>query len=87
MKATIRDWAPEIGLCRECMAEALLSDQTGATNWLRHPTTPREHDQLDWPTVVATRLAYREAASWHPYQERTADEPPPQVSGRADPHR
>lgn len=68
MKATIRDWAPEIGLCRGCMVEALLSDQTGATNWLRHPTTAKVRDLVDWPTVVATRIGYREAASWHPYQ-------------------
>ncbi|MFE9424164.1 hypothetical protein ACFYNO_14495 [Kitasatospora sp. NPDC006697] len=66
--ATFRDWTPEIGLCRECLVEALLSDETGATNWITHPITPKEHDQTDWPTLVAAHLPHRAAASWHPYQ-------------------
>ncbi|MEU6387586.1 hypothetical protein ABZ847_28965 [Streptomyces bauhiniae] len=45
--ASPRDWTPKLGLCRECLAEALLSDQTGATNWITHPATPTEHDRTD----------------------------------------
>ncbi|WP_030230166.1 hypothetical protein [Streptomyces sp. NRRL S-350] len=70
--ATFRDWTPEIGLCRECLVEALLSDATGATNWISHPTTPREHDQTDWPSIVAAHLPHRAAASWHPYKAAPA---------------
>ncbi|MFF2375001.1 hypothetical protein ACFVUW_11525 [Streptomyces xiamenensis] len=71
--ASPRDWTPELGLCRECLAEALLSDQIGAANWITHPATPREHDRTDWPSIVAAHLPHRAVAAWHPYKEAPED--------------
>ncbi|MCG7523966.1 hypothetical protein MHW47_05860 [Streptomyces sp. OfavH-34-F] len=68
-----RDWTPELGLCRECLVEALLSDQIGATNWITHPATPKEHDRTDWPSIVAAHLPHRASAAWHPYKEAPED--------------
>ncbi|MER5356484.1 hypothetical protein ABT093_39965 [Kitasatospora sp. NPDC002551] len=83
--ATFRDWTPEIGLCRECLIEALLSDETGAANWISHPTTPKEHDHTDWPNIVATHLPHRAAASWHPYEGAPAARSERPEAGTAEP--
>lgn len=71
--ASVRDWTPALGLCRECLVEALLSDQVGATNWITHQVTPKEHDGTDWPGIVAAHLPHRAAATWHPYEDAPED--------------
>jgi hypothetical protein len=64
-----RDWSPATGVCGECLAEALLAADTGAQNWERTPSTPRERDATDWPATVARNFHHREAAHWHPYRD------------------
>jgi hypothetical protein len=82
--ASPRDWTPELGLCRECLVEALLSDQTGATNWITHPATPTTHDPTDWPSIVAAHLPHRAAAAWHPYKDLQGDRHDGRQAGEAN---
>ncbi|MEU0949850.1 hypothetical protein ABZ379_45420 [Streptomyces canus] len=65
---TDREWNLATGVCGQCLAEALLADDVGAQTWVRHPATPREHQHIDWPAVVAHNLPHRAAAHWHPFQ-------------------
>lgn len=81
--ASPRDWTPELGLCRECLVEALLSEQTGATNWITHPATPKEHERTDWPSMVAAHLPHRAAAAWHPYKDLQEDRHDGRQTGEA----
>ncbi|MFE5847198.1 hypothetical protein ACFQ7N_36825 [Streptomyces niveus] len=63
-----REWSSAQGVCGECLAEALLADGSGAPNWHVHPTSPRAHENLDWPVVVSDNLPHRREAHWHPFQ-------------------
>lgn len=73
-----RDWNAATGVCGDCLAEALLTDDMGAPNWDEHPTSPRAHESRDWPAVVAEHFHHRQAAHWHPFKDQpTAQTPPP----------
>lgn len=62
-------WGEEVeGVCGECLHEAFLNDDTGFAQWHLHPDSPREHADLDWPSVVARNLPHRSASRWHAYQ-------------------
>jgi hypothetical protein len=57
-------------VCGECLREALLTDERYSPNWERHPSTPLTRQKVDWPSIVAANLKYREDARWHPYKDQ-----------------
>lgn len=59
-------------VCGECLREALLNDERYSPNWEQHPSTPLTRQKVDWPSIVADNLKYRDAAHWHPYKEKEA---------------
>lgn len=62
-------WTYSEGVCGECIAEALLNDDTGAPNWEQHPTSPRKFQATDWPAVVAENITHRAVARDVPIQD------------------
>lgn len=65
--------APEV--CGECLREALISREPYSPDWRNNPVTPRTRQALDWPKAVAEELEHRDAAHWHPYQDRDEEAP------------
>ncbi|MFF8994049.1 hypothetical protein ACF09H_29795 [Streptomyces sp. NPDC014983] len=61
------------GVCGPCLEEALLAEDMGAPDWERHPVSPREHQDTDWPSLVAKHFHHRAAAHWHPFKEPLPD--------------
>ena len=64
-----RYWSLAMGVCGECLREALLAEQHGGQRWEETPSTPLTHQKTDWPSIVAEELEHRDAAHWHPYKD------------------
>ncbi|WP_328491215.1 hypothetical protein [Streptomyces zaomyceticus] len=56
------------GVCGECLAEALLQENTGAPDWERQPTAELRHQAVDWAAIVAAVLPHRRGALEHQYR-------------------
>ncbi|MFE1206374.1 hypothetical protein ACFW5V_32325 [Streptomyces sp. NPDC058762] len=56
------------GVCGECLAEALLQENTGAPDWEREPNAEMRHQAVDWAAVVYDTLQHRRGAIRHKYQ-------------------
>jgi hypothetical protein len=54
-------------VCGECLAEALLQQETGAPDWKRHPEAKMEYQAVDWAKIVADVLQYRRGTIKHEY--------------------
>lgn len=55
-------------VCGECLAEALLQENTGAPDWEREPSAEIRHQGVDWAAAVAQVLQYRRGPVKHEYR-------------------
>ncbi|WP_327686401.1 hypothetical protein [Streptomyces sp. NBC_00467] len=55
-------------VCGECLAEALLQENTGAPDWEREPEAELRHQDVDWLTLVAEALQHRQGVITHEYR-------------------
>lgn len=56
------------GVCGECLAEALLQENTGAPDWEREPDAEMRHQAVDWAAIVAEVLKHRRGTIEHKYR-------------------
>lgn len=56
------------GVCGECIAEALLSEQRYTPDWERHPEAEMRHQAVDWAATVAEVLKHRRGTLEHQYR-------------------
>ncbi|MGY4935874.1 hypothetical protein ACWD7T_33210 [Streptomyces sp. 900116325] len=55
-------------VCGECLAEALLQENTGAPDWEREPNAQIRHQAVDWAAIVAETLEHRRGTIEHQYR-------------------
>ncbi|MEU5748282.1 hypothetical protein ABZ804_22420 [Streptomyces sp. NPDC047726] len=55
-------------VCGECLAEALLQENTGAPDWERQPYAELRHQAVDWAAIVAEVLPHRQGTIEHQYR-------------------
>ncbi|QFG13302.1 hypothetical protein SEA_GILGAMESH_110 [Streptomyces phage Gilgamesh] len=56
------------GVCGECIAEALLQENTGAPDWEREPDAELRHQAVDWAAIVHNTLQHRRGTIRHEYR-------------------
>ncbi|MER6616370.1 hypothetical protein [Streptomyces xantholiticus] len=63
-----RYWSEATNVCGECLAEALLQENTGAPDWERQPEAEMRHQAVDWAAIVADVLKHRRGTIEHQYR-------------------
>jgi hypothetical protein len=61
-------WSEAANVCGECLAEALLQENTGAPDWAREPEAEMRHQAVDWAANVAEALRHRRGTIDHQYR-------------------